>query len=403
MNIVFISGFLSEQSVGGPALRSKNSLEILKKLGDVSAFDLDSISTFIWTGGSQRAEESARENQPKVQSRIGAALERIISRALQVLEIFTQLVSLSAYFQIKRLILDSSPDVVWFSFASKFPKLFLALRRKFPSIFFVADTDAVISSHLQRASESLVGIRSAVYLHLARQTRKYESKILLEASVTTAVSEFDRQEYMALCPSAELFVFPNVVEAHGIDGPESKKSDSPRLLLTGTFGGPESAMTHGTLWFLKEVFPKVLGSVPDLSVDIVGRNANQIQQYVDLPRAVRVIADVPSVTPYLSEAWCNVCPLFFESGTRFKILEASERAVPTVSTALGAEGLDFVHGQDILIAEDSIDFAENIVKLLKHQDLRELIGQRSRGTLVQRYSIGAGYSAAKTVLEQLSS
>jgi glycosyltransferase involved in cell wall biosynthesis len=162
-------------------------------------------------------------------------------------------------------------------------------------------------------------------------------------------------------------------------------------------------MTHGTLWFLKEVFPKVLGSVPDLSVDVVGRNANQIQQYIDLPRAVRVVADVPSVTPYLSEAWCNVCPLFFESGTRFKILEASERAVPTVSTALGAEGLDFKHGHDILIADDSIDFADSIVKLLTHQNIRELIGERSRETVVQRYSIGAGYSAARTVLEQLSS
>jgi glycosyltransferase involved in cell wall biosynthesis len=92
--------------------------------------------------------------------------------------------------------------------------------------------------------------------------------------------------------------------------------------------------------------------------------------------------------------------LFFESGTRFKILEASERAVPTVSTAVGAEGLDFVNGHDILIADDPADFAQSILKLLENQDIRESMGKRSRETLVSRYSMEAGYSAARMILDQ---
>jgi glycosyltransferase involved in cell wall biosynthesis len=400
MNIVFISGFLAEQSMGGPALRAKNSLKILEKLGDVSAFDLDRISPFTWTGGAGNPGAGKSENQPKVPSAIDTALKRRISRALQVLEIFTQLVSLSAFFKIRRLIVKTSPDVVWFSFATKFPRLFLALRRTFPSVVFVADTDAVISTHLRRASESLSGFRRLAYRYLSVQTSRYESKILLEASVTTAVSEFDLQEYNSRSPSAKLFVFPNVVPTHELDVFNEKKSPTPRVLITGTYGGPESAMTHGTLWFLREVFPKVRKLVPDLSVDIVGRNASQILDYVNPPETVRVLSDVPSLTPYLSEAWCSACPLFFESGTRFKILEASERAVPTVSTAVGAEGLDFVNGQDILIADDPADFAQSILKLLENQDIRESMGKRSRETLVSRYSMEAGYSAARMILDQ---
>lgn len=402
MEMLFISGFLSQRSVGGPALRAKNSLEILNRLSTVSIFDLDSISEFSWTGGAEKLVEGSSDDQPTLSRQISVWLHRRISRALQVLEIVTQLVSLSAFFRIKHLIIKESPDVIWFSFASKFPKLFLALRRKFPTILFVADTDAVISTHLWRASQSLSGLRRLAYKYLSRQTRKFESKILLEASVTTAVSEFDLNEYRSRLPAAKLFVFPNVVSAHKLDGFDVMKAQTPKVLITGTFGGPESAMTHGTLWFLNEVLPAVQSRIPRLTVDIVGRSASQIQAYVELPPSVRVISDVPSMAPYLSEAWCSVCPLFFESGTRFKILEASERALPTVSTTLGAEGLDFKNGKDILIADNSVDFALSVIRILESQNLRLSIGKNSRDTLVRKYSMEAGYLAARLILDKLT-
>jgi len=40
------------------------------------------------------------------------------------------------------------------------------------------------------------------------------------------------------------------------------------------------------------------------------------------------------------------------SGTRLKILEAAATGKPVVSTHVGAEGLDFISGEDIIIADN---------------------------------------------------
>lgn len=394
VNIVFISGFLSPDSKGGPALRAQNSLVIMKKLGHVQAFDLDSIAPFAWSGGATKQLASEAKKSFLV------ACHKTLSRALQLIEISTQLVSLSAYFRLQELIRSSSPDVVWFSFASQYPLLFLSLRRRFTSIPFVADTDAVISTHLARAAYELSGPRRVVYEFLAHRTKVFENKILREASVSTAVSKFDLDEYRKRSTSYELALFPNVISTDTREQVDAPKHAIPTVLITGTFGGKESAMTHGVLWFLREVLPEVLVSIPEIAVNIVGRNASRLREFVDIPPQVNIFSDVQSLSPFFTEAWCSVCPLFFESGTRFKILEAAARAVPTISTSLGCEGLEFEHARDILVANTREEFAGMLVRLIRDSSLRSSIGASSLETLMEKYSIDSGELAARSILER---
>jgi glycosyltransferase involved in cell wall biosynthesis len=400
VNIVFISGFLSPNSKGGPALRAKNSLAIMQRLGNVKAFDLETISRFSWSGGETRPKSRERLGPWVVADWVSQYFHTAISRLLQITEIFTQLVSVSTYFKLRRFIQDASPDIVWFSYASDYPKLFVLLRRRFPLVPFVADTQAVVSTHLKRAVEEMSGIRRLVYKNLAREKLKHENIMMSEASITTAVSEVDLDEYRSRAQSNRLALFPNVVATSPLQRSEIQKAKVPTILITGTFGGEEGAMTHGTLWFLREVFPNLLRKVPDLKVNRVGRNAVSLRDFTHIPDEVTVEADVSSLAPYFLEAWCSVCPLFFESGTRFKILEASERAVPTVSTGLGAEGLDFEHERHILIADTPDEFTSALIRVLGDTQLRSTLGEESRAILEQKYSLGAGTEAVKRILDR---
>ena len=47
-----------------------------------------------------------------------------------------------------------------------------------------------------------------------------------------------------------------------------------------------------------------------------------------------------------------VVPLFIGSGQRVKIIEAFSKGMPVISTSIGAEGLNYLHGDNILIAND---------------------------------------------------
>ena len=53
-----------------------------------------------------------------------------------------------------------------------------------------------------------------------------------------------------------------------------------------------------------------------------------------------------------------IVPLRSGGGTRLKILEGLSFGVPTVSTSIGAEGLDLVPGEHLLIADEPRTFAD---------------------------------------------
>jgi glycosyltransferase involved in cell wall biosynthesis len=78
-----------------------------------------------------------------------------------------------------------------------------------------------------------------------------------------------------------------------------------------------------------------------------------------------VTGEVPDVTPYLAAADVLVAPIRVGGGTRIKILEAFAHRLPVVTTPVGAEGLDIVHGVHALVAEPTDAIADACVRLLR--------------------------------------
>jgi glycosyltransferase involved in cell wall biosynthesis len=73
---------------------------------------------------------------------------------------------------------------------------------------------------------------------------------------------------------------------------------------------------------------------------------------------------------HFREAAVLVVPLRMGGGTRIKIYEGMALGKATVSTFVGAEGLNVHHEKDILLADDPRRFAACIVKFLRDEDFR---------------------------------
>jgi len=99
---------------------------------------------------------------------------------------------------------------------------------------------------------------------------------------------------------------------------------------------------------------------------------------------VEIVGGVKSVVPYLRESPVFVVPLRIGGGTRLKIYEAmaAERAV--VSTGVGAEGLEYRDGVDVLIADEAATFADAVLSLLR-DPLRRLALGRAAGETAARF------------------
>ena len=87
----------------------------------------------------------------------------------------------------------------------------------------------------------------------------------------------------------------------------------------------------------------------------------------------------------LDRARVYVCPIRYGSGTRLKLFEAFAAGLPVVSSSLGAEGIEYVAGEHLLIADTAADQAGAVMDLLEDDALARQLGLSGRGLAIERY------------------
>src|SRR5262249_13749828 len=113
---------------------------------------------------------------------------------------------------------------------------------------------------------------------------------------------------------------------------------------------------------------------------------------------ITVKGTVPSVLPYLHHSAASLVPLRYESGTRFKILEAGACGTPVVSTTVGAEGLSVQDGENVKIADDAPQFAKCTIDILTQPALAARLGRRLQELVSASYSVQALSDQAGQIL-----
>jgi len=143
----------------------------------------------------------------------------------------------------------------------------------------------------------------------------------------------------------------------------------------------------GIRFFVFQIFPLILQRDKRIRLFVVGRKPSKalIEAAQRNPNVI-VTGAVEDVRPYIESASVAVVPLRVGGGTRLKVLEAFSMAKAVVSTSLGSEGIQYTHGEDILIAEDPLGFADAVMRLLDDRELNNRIGTKARALVEAQYS-----------------
>ena len=143
-------------------------------------------------------------------------------------------------------------------------------------------------------------------------------------------------------------------------------------------------------WFVRDILPAIKKRVPRVRFLIIGRNPpSQVLAMATASSDVEVTGTVPDVRPFLAQAETMVVPLRVGGGTRIKIFEAMAAGIPVVSTKIGAEGLEVTSGEDILLADDPVDFADKTCSLLEKPELRSKVGEAGRSLVKTKFGWAA--------------
>ncbi|HRJ36824.1 MAG TPA: glycosyltransferase family 4 protein, partial [Flavobacteriales bacterium] len=142
--------------------------------------------------------------------------------------------------------------------------------------------------------------------------------------------------------------------------------------------------SEGIEWFLKEVWPIVRKSYPNLKFHLAGRKMPD-DLMNNAPENVIVYGEVKSATAFMNSKSIMVVPLLTAGGMRVKIIEAMALGKAVISTRIGAEGIDCRKGENILIANSPEEFSQAISQLIENQQLFTSIGINARKLVEQHY------------------
>ena len=289
--------------------------------------------------------------------------------------------------EVQRLVADHRFDAVMIDHL--FMMQYARFVRPLPVFYSATDVETTKFKRWYSADEPISLRRRVLHRAQGRMIQFHESRVSRTARAVFATSETDRDALQRLNKDGSGRF---VVAANGVDleyfQARSRESfeQPPAVLFVGTmFYKPNQQAAD---FLAHEVFPRVRERIADATCHIAGKTWPHVD-YSDLHRPERGVymhGFVPDVRPYMARSQILVAPLFIGSGTRIKILEAMATGTPVVSTAIGAEGIDYTDGENIVIADSAADIAAAIVDLLNDRQRCARIGAAGRRLVERQYT-----------------
>lgn len=224
----------------------------------------------------------------------------------------------------------------------------------------------------------------------------WEAIVAKRATAAWVCSETDAGLLQPLAPELPIFVAPNVVDVNSYT-PGNEEQRFTILYQGGMDWYPNQDAVN---FFVSRVFPQIRNKVPGTVFLVAGKNPpKSLRRRLEHTPGVHFTGTVVDIRRLTSAAAVCVVPLRIGSGTRLKILEAAAMEKAIVSTRVGAEGLRFVPGEEILLADEPCEFASAVVDLLLDKNRRRNLGCAARRRVEMDYTHDAMRATVRAAME----
>jgi len=226
-----------------------------------------------------------------------------------------------------------------------------------------------------------------VYKREAKKLLDFEQKVANKFDSSLFVSSAEAEMFKQFCPQSEqkISFYNNGVDTEyfspNIDTHIPYQSTEQVLVFTGAMDYWPNI--DAVTWFAKKVFPSLKERNPDLRFYIVGSNPTDEVERLGNSDII-VTGRVTDVRPYLKHAIAAVAPMRIARGIQNKVLEAMAMAKPAVVTSQALEGIQAMHGKEVLLGHD-----EQALQLLVQQVIdgeHEGIGVKARNKVISDFS-----------------
>ncbi len=235
----------------------------------------------------------------------------------------------------------------------------------------------------QRLAKQTNNILKKQYLgFLAKRLKKYELEMINRFNGIAAMTYVDKNYFLDNGCTIPVDVFPLGIDSAQYKPAKQEEEEFPSLFHLGSMDWQPNE--EGIKWFLEKVWLRIYEKFPELKLYLAGRNMPEWLATLEIPNVV-IAGEVQNAHEFMRQKAIMVVPLLSGGGMRVKIIEGMALGKAIISTTIGAEGIEYTTGENILIADTPEQFVEQIEKLLNDKNLYYKISLHSREHVLKQY------------------
>jgi glycosyltransferase involved in cell wall biosynthesis len=213
------------------------------------------------------------------------------------------------------------------------------------------------------------------YLHLlSKRLQNFEVKILNSFDALIAISFVDEHFFKSIGCEIPIYTFP---VALNLENYKNNYLLSPNKSV-GYIGSMDwRPNIEGVEWFIENVWPSIQQLDSGITFHLAGKNIPK-QFKITGDASFIVEGEVKNAAEFISRQHVLIVPLLSGSGMRVKIIEAMALGKCIIATSIAAEGINYHHDKNILIADKADDFYKQILRCFTDKNLITKIGEGAR-------------------------
>lgn len=226
------------------------------------------------------------------------------------------------------------------------------------------------------------GLLNKVYLKLIMipRLKKFEAKVTKKVDAVVSISKLD-EAYFKQHTDKPVYTLPASYQIH------ENISVLPKIFSVGFIGGLDwQPNAEGVRWFLKNVWKSFANSEDQVSFNLAGRNFPR--KYYDLKdKKLFIFGEVGDAIEFTNQNSIMIAPIMSGSGMRIKIIEAMALGKTVISTAIGAEGINYTDKKNIFIANTPEEWLSTLKLLHDNPEMMNETGKAAQELIKAEHDI----------------
>ena len=217
---------------------------------------------------------------------------------------------------------------------------------------------------------------------LGKRLKRYEMDVLSRVDGIVPITKVDMEHFVGFGCQTPMISVPFSINTEKFQYTAYGAPEPVSFFHLGSMDWMPNQ--EGIWWFLEFVWNKIHKANPQATFYLAGRNMPEWLRRLQQPGVV-VVGEVADAHEFIRSKAVFVVPLLSGSGIRIKIIEGMACMRPVLTTSIGAEGIEYSDGENIMIADTPEAFLEKAQKLIDNPALCEEIGKAAHHLIMNRY------------------